>query len=100
MKRVEEFYKESYASNITVHPINISQGNTTQPEVTTDEVISAIKKKAARKDLRSGSMDVMKDAGMEGQSRLTHLFPQCIHQERLLALWCSAIIILLHKKGD
>ena len=102
VKRVEEYYKELYSSNITVPEENILIDSSEIPEVTVDEVVFALKgMKRGKAPGEDGILvDFLKDAGTEVHRRLARLFSQCIHKKKLPVSWYNAIIILLYKKGD
>ena len=102
VKRVEEFYKELYSSNISVQSVASSVHDSSIPKVTCEEVAFALKSmKRGKAPGEDGiSIDLLKDARTEVHCKLAQLYTCCIRKESAPESWCNAIVLLFHKKGD
>jgi hypothetical protein len=100
-ERCAEYYKDIYSSLAQRPTIKINLQETV-PDVMTNEVIHALKQmkdgKAIGKD--EIPIELIKQAGYETWVEIAKLFTKCLKNREVPEDWNSAIVILLHKKGD
>lgn len=115
LRTVENFYNALYRSReennldlkaepelITCEKGIINQGSETLPDITTDEINLALQKTKNQKS--SGEDGVVADAIKIGGeillNKILDLFNLCLFNNTIPDKWYSAIVILIHKKGD
>jgi len=100
-ERCAEYYQDLYSSSAQQPTIEINLQETV-PDVMANEVMHALKQmkdgKAPGKD--EIPIELIKEAGYETCVEIAKLFTKCLKKREVPEDWNSAIIILLHKKGD
>ena len=111
VERAKQFYEKLYSSdqdsntiddseelnklNSSLHPLPV-------PEIAADEIEHTIHqlKRGKAPGPDNITPDVLRDAGPSILKPLANLYTECLKQNKIPESWHSAIVILLHKKGD